>query len=164
MSNRPHSNGAAGNDGLCADPFHKRTHARQKPPVHIWATSTAPEKRSVCFQIRPHIRSVDQRPELPKVEIPIDHSPRPAGSGIRDFRTPAGVRNSSGKRTFRLKLIPPVREPQSSFNKGEQDHRCRDRNGDDHPFDANWADSPKGQQRRNKEGEWQQQELGRLHP
>lgn len=45
----------------------------------------------VRSQIRRHIRSNHQRPELPKVEIPIDHRLRPAGSGIADMPLPGHI-------------------------------------------------------------------------
>jgi hypothetical protein len=41
----------------------------------------------------------------PETENPIAHRLRPAGSGFQDFRTPAGIRNSSGKRPVRYRAV-----------------------------------------------------------
>ena len=56
------------------------------------------EKRTVRSQIRPHLRNSDQLAPADKLEIPIADRPWPAGSGIEDFPTPTGVRNSKRKR------------------------------------------------------------------
>ena len=73
--------------GLCC-----RSSPPKRPPDRamvrcIRLTPTASPKRSG--------RAQDQ----PQTEIPIGHRPGPAGSFLGDFRTPAGARNSSRRRT-----------------------------------------------------------------
>lgn len=57
--------------------------------------------RTVCIHdiARAHRGIPTLSPAEP--ENPIAHRLRPAGSGFQDFRTPAGARNSSGKRNDR---------------------------------------------------------------
>ena len=46
------------------------------------------------------MRSINPLAPAGKVEIPIADRPWPAGSGIDDFPTPTGVRNSTRRQTF----------------------------------------------------------------
>ena len=57
--------------------------------------------RTVCFQARAYICRGAGHQDRPESENPIAHRLGAAGSGYQDFRTPAGIRNSSGE--------PPVR-------------------------------------------------------
>jgi len=52
------------------------------------------------------MRSIDQRAPAGKVEIPIADRPWPAGSGIDDFPTPTGIRNSKRLLTGRICAWP----------------------------------------------------------
>ena len=44
-------------------------------------------------------------PQQAENRKPIAHRLRPAGSGFQDFRTPAGIRNSSGERSGRFRAL-----------------------------------------------------------
>jgi len=76
--------------------------ALQKQSSRIWPTSTASEMQAGRSQIRPQMRGTNCHPEPPKVEIPIVLAWVTAGSGIADFPTPDGVRNSKRLPTGRF--------------------------------------------------------------
>jgi len=85
-----------------AIPAQKRTLARQSRTVRFQATTSAAQMQTVRSHIRPHIGSAAQHLRPPKVQIPIDHRLRTAGSGTVDFRAPDGVRNSKRKLPVRF--------------------------------------------------------------
>jgi len=58
-----------------------------------------------CYRTLPLIGTVSSRRDQRKVEIPIAHRVRPAGSGTVDFPTPRGVRNSKRKATVRCQTF-----------------------------------------------------------
>lgn len=110
MVDRPRCIHAPGNDESCADPAQKRTSICHNQTVRIYAATSLPKKQTVHSQIRPHIGSPCQRPAPPKIQIPIDHRLRPAGSGTADFPTPHGVRNSKRKPNGSLQIVESGKE------------------------------------------------------
>ena len=62
----------------------------------------ATQTRTVRIQTHARIRHVPGHRNRLKTENPIANRLGPAGSGLQDFRTPAGIRNSSGERPDRF--------------------------------------------------------------
>ena len=81
-----------------------RVIALHRRPVRLQRRPTTPNERLDTGRTQPVrigaglCQRWSRRPQdQPKIEIPIDHRPDPAGSFLGDFRTPAGARNSSRK-------------------------------------------------------------------
>jgi len=87
---------ACGGDVTCADSHQTGGNIEQCRAVSAREPIMPTGIRTVCFQARAHIRHGAGHRNRPETENPIAHRLRPAGSGFQDFRTPAGIRNSSG--------------------------------------------------------------------
>jgi hypothetical protein len=94
------SNRAAANSSSHARCCHLRSNTLLKPSFQ----REKPARRTPIPQRSHPSDMLRQRPSRsphrPKIKFPIDRCLLTAGSFIRDFRTPAGARNSSGKRSF----------------------------------------------------------------
>lgn len=112
----PRQGHASGSDDVCISSVQKQQSHHQNQTDQFPATAMPSHNRTSCYQIRPLIDIVSSRRDQRKVEKPIAHRVRPAGSGTVDFPTPRGVRNSKRKRSVCFRAGVP----------GEQtfDERC----------------------------------------
>ena len=100
--NIPRNAGACGDDVIRADRRQRGNHNQQSPATRTGEPVTPAWNRPVRTQARARVRRVAGHRSRTKTENPIAHRLWPAGSGFQDFRTPAGIQNSSGKRPVRF--------------------------------------------------------------
>lgn len=110
-SDSPRSACARGAGAACADRHQRCRRTRQSAALHASKSAITASTRTVRTEDRPHTRRVARLRRTLKPENPIAHRLWPAGSGLHDFRTPAGIRNSSGNRPVRLWPTTSVKRP-----------------------------------------------------
>ena len=94
---------ARGTGAARADRHQRCRRPRRSTVLHADKPAIGASIRTVRIEGRPHTCCVAKLRRTLKSENPIAYRPCPAGSGLQDFPTPAGIRNSSGKRTFRFR-------------------------------------------------------------
>jgi hypothetical protein len=97
--NIPRSADACGDDVVCADRRQRGNHNKRSRATRTGEPVTPAWNRPVRTKARTRVRRVAGHRSRPESENPIADRLWLAGSGFQDFRTPAGIRNSSGKRT-----------------------------------------------------------------